>query len=111
VCHANPGWAAMWGGIAALLILVAGGSMYAAISINAAKRQAEANAHARKNEEQAKKNEEKAIEFGNSASQAYATLVDEVQDKLKDKTALQDLKKQILLPAHQGPRVADCPHG
>jgi serine/threonine-protein kinase len=102
-CRRNPGWAAMWGGIAALLLLVAGGSMYAAISINAAKHQADANALiARKNEEQAKKNEEKAREFGNSAGQAYATLVGEVQEKLKDKPALQDLKQQILLPAIKG---------
>jgi serine/threonine-protein kinase len=102
-CRRNPGWAAMWGGIAVLLILVAGGSLYAAIAINAAKQQADENAWiARKNEEQAKKNEEKAREFGNSASQAYATLIGEVQDKLKDKPALQDLKKQILLPAIKG---------
>jgi hypothetical protein len=65
--------------------------------------QARENARiARKNEEQAKKNAEKAEEFGNSASQAYATLIVEVQDKLKNKPALQDLKKEILLPAIKG---------
>jgi serine/threonine-protein kinase len=102
-CRRNAGWAAMWDGIAAFLILMAGGSLYAAITINAAKQQADENAGvARKNEVQAKKNEEKARDFGNSASQAYATLIGEVQDKLKDKPALQDLKKQILLPAIKG---------
>jgi serine/threonine-protein kinase len=102
-CRRNPGWAAMWGGIAALLIFVASGSLYAAITINTAKQQADANARiAKKNEEKAKKNEEKAKEFGSAASQAYATLIREVQDKLKDKPALQDLKKQILLPSIKG---------
>ena len=74
-----------------------------ALTINVAKQQADKNARiARKNEEQAKRNEEKAKEFATSASQAYATLIGEVQDKLKDKPALQDLRKQILLPAIKG---------
>jgi serine/threonine-protein kinase len=102
-CRRNPGWAAVWGGIAALLLLVLGGSLYAAITINAAKQQAEENARvARENEEQAKRNEEKAREFGNAASQAYATLVGEVQGQMRNKPALQDLKKQILSPAVKG---------
>jgi tetratricopeptide (TPR) repeat protein/predicted Ser/Thr protein kinase len=102
-CKRNPRWAAMWGSIAALLLLLAGGSLYAAITINAAKQQAEANALiARKNEAEAKKNEEKAKEFGNSARQAYATLIDEVRNNLKDKPALQDLKNKILVPAIKG---------
>jgi serine/threonine-protein kinase len=102
-CRRNPGWAAMWGGIAALLLLLAGGSLYAAITINAAKEEADENARiAKENEEQAKRNEEKAKEFGTSASQAYATLVDKVQNIMKDKPALQDLKKEILVPAIKG---------
>jgi serine/threonine-protein kinase len=102
-CRRNPGWTAMWGGIAALLLLAAGGSLYAAITINAAKQQADENARvAKKNEERAKKNEERAREFANSASQAYATLVGEVQDKMRNKPALQSLKQQILLPAVKG---------
>jgi serine/threonine-protein kinase len=102
-CRRNPGWAAMWGGIAALVILVAGGSLYAAISINAAKQQADENARiAVKNEEQAKRNEEKAREFANSASEAYATLIGEVQSQMRHKPALQDLRQQILLPAVKG---------
>jgi tetratricopeptide (TPR) repeat protein len=65
--------------------------------------QARENARiARKNEEQAKKNAEKAKEFGDSASQAYATLIVEVQNKLQNKPALQDLKKELLVPAIKG---------
>jgi tetratricopeptide (TPR) repeat protein/tRNA A-37 threonylcarbamoyl transferase component Bud32 len=109
-CRRNPGWAAMWGGIAGLLMLVASGSLYAAITINAAKQQADENARiaqnnaerAEKNERKAKENEEKAKEFGNAASEAYATLVGEVQDKLGDQPQVQDLKKQILVPAIKG---------
>jgi serine/threonine-protein kinase len=102
-CRRNPGWAAMWGGIAALFILVAGGSLYAALSINAAKQQADENARiAKENEERAKKNAEKAKEFANSASQAYATLIGEVQNKMRNKPELRDLKRQILLPAVKG---------
>jgi tetratricopeptide (TPR) repeat protein len=52
--------------------------------------------------QEAEKAERLAKDFGNSASQAYATLIGEVQDKLQDKPALQDLKKQILLPAIKG---------
>jgi tetratricopeptide (TPR) repeat protein len=70
---------------------------------NANADQARENARiARENEEQAKTNAEKAKEFGTSASQAYATLIVEVQDKLKNKPALQDLKKKILVPAIKG---------
>jgi serine/threonine-protein kinase len=102
-CKRNPKWAGMWGSIAALLLILAGGLTYAAFTINAAKHQAQENERiAQKNEVRAKKNEDKAKEFGNAASQAYATLIGEVQDKLKDKPALQDLKKQILLPAIRG---------
>jgi serine/threonine-protein kinase len=105
-CRRNPGWAAMWGGIAVLLVVVAGGSLYAAITINAAKQQAEKNARiATKNEEVAKQNEAKAREFGNSASLAYATLIGEVQEKMRDKPDLQNLKKQILEPAIKGLQV------
>jgi hypothetical protein len=102
-CRRNPGWAAMWGGIAGLLILLAGGSLYAAITINAAKQEADENARiATKNEEVARQNEEKARAFGNSASEAYATLIGEVQEKMRDKPDLQNLKKQILEPAIRG---------
>jgi serine/threonine protein kinase len=102
-CKRNPKWAGMWGTIAALLVFVAGGSLYAAISIQAQKERADENARLAKiSEEHAKKNEEKAKEFGNSASQAYATLIGKVQDQLKDKPALQDLKEQILEPAIKG---------
>ncbi len=59
----------------------------------------------------AKKNEEKAKAFGNSASKAYATLIGKVQEKLKDKPAFQDLKQQILEPAIEGLQAPDCPHG
>jgi serine/threonine-protein kinase len=109
-CRRNPGWAAMWGGIAALLLLVAGGSLYAAITINAAKDLAEENAQiakqnaerAEKNERKALENEKKAKEFGDEASQAYATLVDKVQNIMRDKPDVQDLKKEILTPAIMG---------
>jgi serine/threonine-protein kinase len=102
-CRRNPGWAAMWGGLATLLVVMAGGSLYAAITINAAKQQADENARiARENEERAKRNEQKAKEFGSAASQAYATLVGEVQEEMRHKPALQDLKEQLLLPAIKG---------
>jgi eukaryotic-like serine/threonine-protein kinase len=102
-CKRNPRWAGMWGSIAALLLVLAGGSTYAAFTINAAKYQAEENARiAQKNEERAKTNEEKAKEFGNSASNAYATLIRKVQAMLNDKPDLQDLKQQILKPAIEG---------
>jgi serine/threonine-protein kinase len=102
-CKRNPKWAGMWGTIAALLVFVAGGSLYAAINIQAQKERADENARIAKiSEEHAKKNEEKAKEFGNSAGQAYATLIVEVQDQLKDKPAFQDLKQKILLPAIKG---------
>ncbi len=102
-CKRNPKWAVMWGTIAALLLVVASGSLYAAISIKAQKERADENARIAKiSEERAKKNEEKAKAFGNSASKAYATLIGKVQEKLKDKPAFQDLKQQILEPAIEG---------
>ena len=55
-CKRNPKWAGMWGSIAALLLILAGGSTCAAFTINAARHQAEENERiAQKNEERAKR--------------------------------------------------------
>jgi tetratricopeptide (TPR) repeat protein/tRNA A-37 threonylcarbamoyl transferase component Bud32 len=94
----------LWIGAAATVAVAAVGGLLAVLAVQ---RRANAElAEKRRLAEDAQKEAEKqaklAKEFGNSASQAYATLIGEVQDKMKDKPALQDLKKQILLPAIRG---------
>jgi serine/threonine protein kinase len=84
-----------------LLFLLAGttGTTIGLFQARAAQRAEELQ---RQEAEKAAEAERLANEFGNSTSQAYATLIGEVQDKLKDKPGLQDLKKEILLPGIKG---------
>jgi hypothetical protein len=94
----------LWIGAAVAVAVAAVGGLLAVLAVQ---RQANTDLADKKQlaedaQKEAEKQAKLAKEFSNSASQAYATLIGEVQDKLKDKLALQDLKKQILLPAIKG---------
>jgi serine/threonine protein kinase/tetratricopeptide (TPR) repeat protein len=90
--------------IAASLVLVAlvGGVIGTTIGLFQARAAQRAEAVQRKKAETAAERERLAKEFGNSASQAYATLIGEVQERIRDEPALRDFKKRILLPAIKG---------